>query len=123
MFASLQCLPIQMLVLLHVGEVDEKFKRLAREHLVNVRIMMRDLERLSLFARALGPDVAEAHDFGIRTLRQHRQIGVRYTAATDDTDADALGGLAGNGHSAGGDGGAGEQSGFGEFTAAQGMRC
>ena len=41
-FAGGDRLAIEMLVLLHVGEVDQQVERLAGEHLVDMRIVVRE---------------------------------------------------------------------------------
>src|SRR5262245_50747886 len=81
---------IEPLVLLHVGEVDEQVEGDAAEHLVDVRVMARDIEALRLFFGSLRPNVAQAHDLRMRALGQMRQIRMRHASAPDDPDANSL---------------------------------
>ena len=122
MFAGFERLPVQMLMLLHVGEVDEEIERFAREHLVNVRVVMRDLELLRLVARALRSDVAQADHLDVRARGEHRQVRMRHTAAPNHPGADAFCLFAQGGHYAGRDRSAGQDSCFREVTTVQTMR-
>ena len=90
MLAGFKRLPVQVLVLLHVGEVDKEIELFTRQHLVNVRVMVRHIELLRLVTRALRPDVAQTHHVRVRTFGQHRQIGMGYTPAPDHADSDSL---------------------------------
>jgi hypothetical protein len=72
--AGMNRLAVQVLVFLHVGQVDHQVERHAGEHLVDVRVVIGDVK---LFGPALGPlgdDVARADDFGVRALRKMRQV-------------------------------------------------
>ncbi len=115
---------VQLLVFLHVGEIDQEVERLASEHRVDVRIMVLDLELLRLLARAFGLDVAQAHDLDERRRRQHWQIRTRHAAATNDAGPDALRRhIRGkSGSRAGGQRGAPEHGGFSEIPTAQERR-
>ena len=66
MFAGLECLAIEPLVLLHVREIDEKLERRAGEHLIDVWIVVRHREALRLAACAVRPDVAHADELDMR---------------------------------------------------------
>ncbi len=46
---------IQMLMFLHVRQIDQQIKRSAGEHLIDVRIVVRDLMLLRRASRASGP--------------------------------------------------------------------
>jgi len=90
-FARFERLPVQVFVLLHVRERDHEIKRFACEHRVNVRVVVRHLELLCPFARALGPNVTQAHHLGVRAFGEHRQIRTGNAPASDDSDSDAFG--------------------------------
>ena len=64
--AGLDRLAVELLVLLHVGQIDQQIERRAREHLVDVRIVVGDLELLGPVLRALGDDVARADELDVR---------------------------------------------------------
>ena len=51
-FAGFQRSTVDLFVLLHIGQIDEKVKRLTRQHGFDVRVVMADLESLCL---PLGP--------------------------------------------------------------------
>ena len=90
MLAGLNRLAVEPLVLLHVGQVDHQVELSAREQLVDVRILVGDLELFCLVLRPLGDDVAGAHQFDEGALGEMRQVTVRYAAAADHPDPDAL---------------------------------
>ena len=72
MFAGMKGLTIQMLMLLHIGQIDEQVKRGSRQHILYIRIVMRDFEASRL---ALGPlrfDVAGADQLNVWTSRKMR---------------------------------------------------
>ena len=118
-FTSFQRLPVQVLVLLHVREINQEVERFACEHGIDVRIVVRHFELFRLVARALGPDVAQAHDFHVRALGKHGQVRARDAAAPDYAGADAICVFAHGSRGTRGHGGAGEQSRFGELTTVQ----
>jgi hypothetical protein len=72
--ARLQGLFVQPLVFLHVRKVDEQKKGGSRQHLVDVRIVMRDLVPVRRLAGTLGQDVAGADQLYQRRTGQVRQV-------------------------------------------------
>ena len=88
MFPCFQTLSIQAFVFLHVGQVDQEVEMLTRQHLVEVRIVMRHLEPLRLSPCPFGSNIARAYKLDMRAFRKYRKIRMRNAAATDDPDFD-----------------------------------
>jgi hypothetical protein len=90
-------LPVEPLVLLHVGQVDQQVERRPGEHLVDVRVAVGDLELVRPPLGPLGNDVAGADQLDVRALGEVRQVDAGDAATADDADADAPGRLGGGG--------------------------
>ncbi|MEX2307989.1 MAG: hypothetical protein WD738_10375 [Pirellulales bacterium] len=87
--AGVDRLTIEVLVLLHVGEVDHQVKFGTGQHLIDMRIMICDVEAPGLAFGAIENDIGGADKLDVRTLRQMGQVCVRYAAAANDADSDA----------------------------------
>ena len=85
--SRLQRLPVEPAVLLHVGQVDEQIERLAGQHLIDVRIVVRHAELRGPLLRPLVDDVARADELDVRRLRQMRKVLARDAAAANHADA------------------------------------
>ena len=74
MLARCNRLPIQVLVLLHVGQIDEQVERYAGQHLLDVRIVLADVEFLGRQAGSFRDSVAGAGQFHERARREMREV-------------------------------------------------
>ena len=87
-FLSRKRPPVQLPVHLHVGQVHKQFKGYPRQHLVDVRVVIRHVKFPRSPFGAFRLDVAQTHDFGILAPRQMRKIHARHAAATDYSHSD-----------------------------------